>query len=176
MAGSWELIALSEPVVNIVGVGSTLTGDDGVGPAAIEALLRRGVPDGVCLYDAGLAVSDVIGGLDPAAPLVVIDALRTGGEAGCIYKADIEELSLCEGSLSGCLSLHEISVLPALRMEAMTGRAFGDVTVFGVEPQTIQWGATLSPPVTVAMGRLIDAVLEHAEAKLTSAPAGEPAI
>ena len=64
-----ECIGLSERDVNILGVGNPLMGDDGVGPAAIERLGARGVPRGVHLWDAGLAVSDVLGMLDPADPL-----------------------------------------------------------------------------------------------------------
>jgi len=161
---------LSEPAVNIVGVGNTLMGDDGVGPAAIEAIGSRcaGVPAGVCLHDAGLAVSDVLGGLDPADALIVIDALRIGEAPGTVYQAEVDRLSLREGTLSGCLSLHEISVLPALRIEAMTGREFRDVTVFGVEPHVVEWGAGLSPPVADAVDGLVEAVLQYAETKLAS--------
>ncbi len=141
-------------------------GDDGVGVAAIEALQRRGVPSNVELMDAGLAVSDVLGSLDPTDPLIVIDALRTGGEAGTIYKARLEDLSLREGSLSAAISLHELSVLPALRMEAMTGRRFTHVTVFGVEPEQVAWGEGLSPSVEQGLEKLVESILDHVR-KLT---------
>jgi len=154
---------LSEATVNIIGAGSTLMGDDGVGPAAAEALVRRALPRGVRVHDAGLAVSDVLGGLDPDVPLIVIDALRAGGRPGSVYQARLDDLALVEGTLGGCLSLHEISVLPALRIEALTGREFRDVTVFGVEPASADWGRQLSPAVAGAMDALVDAVLKHVE-------------
>ncbi|MBC8373806.1 MAG: hydrogenase maturation protease [Planctomycetes bacterium] len=157
---------MSEASVNIIGVGNTLIGDDGVGPAVAEALDGRALPEGVCVYDAGLGVSDVLGGLDPEIPLIVIDALRAGGRPGSIYKASMDELSLVEGTLSGCLSLHEISVLPALRIEAMTGREFRNVTVFGVEPESAGWGDGLSPAAAAAVESLADAVVEHIETVL----------
>ena len=163
---------MSEPIVNIVGVGNTLMGDDGFGPAAIEAIRRRGKPAGVRLHDAGLAVSDVLGQLDPNDPLIVIDALRGGGEPGTVYKATIDDPSLWGDTLVGRFSLHEVNVAPALRIEAMTGREFADVTVFGVEPQAVGWGAPLSDVVAQALEKLTDAVLAHAGAKLNSATAG----
>jgi len=158
--------------VNIVGVGNVLMGDDGVGPAAAEALNNRALADGVCVYDAGLAVSDILGGLDPQVPLIVIDAMRTGGRPGSVYQARLGDFwhSLVEGTLSGCLSLHEISVLPALRIEAMTGREFKDVTVFGAEPESTNWGDGLSPTAAAAAEMLADAVVEHIETIL--APTG----
>jgi len=164
---------LSEATVNIVGVGNVLMGDDGVGPAAIEALRAGGAWAGVELHDAGLAVSDVLGRLDPADPLIVIDALRAGGRAGDIHTCRLEEMPIAESSFPQCLSLHELSVMPALRIEAMTGRAFGNVTLFGVEPKRIAWGEGLSPPVAGAMDKLIEAVLEHARKSCTFAAAGD---
>ena len=62
------------------------------------------------------------------------------------------------------LSLHELSVVPALRLEALAGRAFSDVTVFGVEPAEVAWGDTLSPAVAGALDGLVEAVLEHTAA------------
>lgn len=159
--------------VNIVGVGGTLMGDDGAGPAVIEALRRRGVPEGVNLYDAGLAVSDVLGQLAPAEPLIVIDAIRAGGEPGSIYKVRLDEMHPEEGSLTQCLSLHELSVVPALRIEALTGRNFTDVTVFGIEPATMAWGEGLSPAADDAVERLAKTILERLGARCACTGAGD---
>ena len=159
--------------MNIVGVGSTLMGDDGVGPAAIEALARRGAPDGAALHDAGLAVSDVLGRLDPQAPLIVIDALRAGGEPGSVYRARLEQLRAPSGPIASALSLHELSVLPALQIEAMTGREFRDVTLFGVEPARVAWGQGLSAAVAAAVHRLVEAVLEYVNERTRHATVGE---
>ncbi len=148
-------------------------GDDGVGPVAIEALQRRRLPEKVRLYDAGLAASDVIGSLHPNDPLIVIDALRGGGEPGSVYETDIEGLAAPAGSPSTGLSLHEISVLPTLQMESMTGRTFRDVTVFGVEPDAVEWGAPISAPVARAIDKLVEAIAAHADAKLACMTPGD---
>jgi len=154
---------LFDATVNIVGVGNTLMGDDGVGPAAVERLAARGVPAHVRLHDAGLAVSDVLGQLDPDDPLIVIDAVRAGGPAGAVYQVDVDALA-GEGLPSAAVSLHELSIVPVLEMEALTGRVFSNVTVFGVEPARVAWGEGLSPAVASALDRLVDAVLDHAKA------------
>jgi len=164
---------LSENVVNIVGVGNVLMGDDGIGPAAVEALAARALPAGAALHDAGLAVSDVLGTLDPQAPLVVIDAVRGGAAPGRLHRLRLEAPWAGGAPLAGAVSLHEISVLPALRIEALTGRAFRDVTVFGVEPGRVAWGEGLSPPVAAAIAPLADAVAELVDAKLACTAAGE---
>ena len=157
---------MSERRVNILGVGNPLMHDDGVGVAAVEELLRRERPEWLHVYDAGLAVTDVVGGLDPADPLIVIDAFRAGGEPGSIYQADLKDLHLAEDTLVGQMSLHEISVAPSLRMESLTGRSFENVTVFGVEPGEVDWGMGLSEAVAAKLETLIDAVLDCARRAL----------
>ena len=151
---------MSDGRVNIVGVGNTLMGDDGVGPAVIAALERRGLPGGVHLYDAGLAVSDVLSTLDPADRLIVVDCLRSAGEPGDICEAALSDIVEQRGS-SGPVSLHEISVLPALRMERLIGREFRDVTIYGVEPERITWGDGLSVQVAEAVDRLAEMLAER---------------
>jgi hydrogenase maturation protease len=152
---------LPDRTVNIIGVGNLLMGDDGVGPAAAERLSARRLPPGVRVLDAGLAVSDVLGTLDPADPLIVIDAVRGGGAAGTVYEVRVDPAA--EGDADGtALSLHELSVLPALRLEAVTGRVFEDVTVLGVEPANVAWGEGLSPDVEEAVGRVVETALVRA--------------
>jgi len=151
---------LSDGRINIVGVGNMLMGDDGVGPAVIAALERRGVPQNVHLYDAGLAVSDVLSALDPADRLVVVDCLRSGGRPGDICEAALSDI-VEQRCSSGPVSLHEISVLPALRMERLIGREFREVIVFGVEPKRIAWGDWLSEEMAEAVDRLAEMLAER---------------
>ena len=140
----------------IVGVGNTLMGDDGVGPAAIAELRRRGVGRRAELIDAGLAFSEVLCDLEPSQPLIVIDAVRGRGRPGTVYQLRLDELAAEAGAP---VSLHEVSVLPALRMEALAGRNFADVTVLGVEPAELAWGEGLSDGMADAMEELIRAVV-----------------
>jgi len=164
---------LSERRVNIVGVGNSLMGDDGVGPAVIERLGRRGTTDGVVLHDAGLAVSDVLGLLDPSDPLIVIDAVRAGGRPGQVHRFRLNVFDLDGEPLAGAVSLHELSVVPALGIEVLTGRIFGDVTVFGVEPGVVAWGEGLSPAVEASMERLVRLVLNDVHRHEACQVAGE---
>jgi len=164
---------LRESAVNIVGVGNVLMGDDGVGVAAVEALARRRLPENVRLHDAGLAVSDVLGRLDPRDELIILDAVRGDGVPGTVYRLWLTAPAFGLRGPGAAFSLHEISVGPALRLEALSGRDFGDTAVFGVEPETIAWGEGLSRRVSAALDRLLDAVLEEVQSR-GHAAAGEP--
>jgi hydrogenase maturation protease len=140
-------------------VGNVLMGDDGIGPAAIEALRQRGAEGCAELIDAGLAFSDVLCTLSPDKPLIVIDAIRGPDAPGGVYRLGPDDLE--EAALAAATSLHEVSVLPALRMEALAGRTFENVTMFGIEPADVDWREGLSECVAAAMDELIDTILEH---------------
>ena len=149
-----------------------LMGDDGVGPAAIEALARREPGSDVRLHDAGLAVSDVLGALCPSDPLIVIDAVRAGGAPGSIYVLHPGDAAPAGERRSGCLSVHELNVTAALETQAIIGREFLDVTVFGVEPAVIAWGDGISPAVAASIEALVEAVLRHVDCRRAGAPSG----
>ena len=163
--------------MNIVGVGNVLMGDDGVGPAAVVAMAARAdLPAAAHLYDAGLAFSDVLGCLECEDMLIVIDAVRAGGQPGTVYQMPLGDLSDDGAEAPAGFSLHEISVMPALRMEALTGRTFAHVTLFGVEPGSVEWGQGISPPVAAALEKLVKAVCQHIRSNQPAAlTAGEPA-
>ena len=149
---------MSERRPAVVGVGNILMGDDGVGPKTIDLLEARGVGEGAELVDAGLAFGEVLCDLDPGTALVVIDAVRGGGGPGSIYRLDPSQIDVTTGSLAQAISLHEVSVLPVLRMEALAGREFKDVTIFGIEPKDVEWSQELSRVVTDAMEELVDVI------------------
>ena len=152
---------MSERLPVIVGVGNVLMGDDGVGPAVVEALRKQGMDTRVELLDAGLAFSEVLCDLDPASPLVIIDAVRGGGEPGAIYKLDPSDLDRDTMTERPAFSLHEVSILPGLQMEALSGREFTDVTIFGVEPGRLAWGEELSKPVSTAVEQLAQIISQY---------------
>ena len=167
-----ENIRLSDSRPAIVGVGNTLMGDDGVGPAAVEAFGRAGLGNEAELIDAGLAFSEVLCDHDPSRPMVIIDAVRGPGEPGSIYKLTPEELDGAKGSLASAISLHEVNVLPALQMSALAGRCFDDVTIFGVQPEKVEWGEGLSPAVRRAVKDLVRTVRQHLEKYAACAASG----
>jgi len=153
-----------------VGVGNLLMGDDGVGPAAIEALRRAGLDTRAELIDAGLAFPEVLCDLAPSRPLVIVDAVRPDGRPGSLFRLTPEDLAAESGGMAPAVSLHEVSILPALRMEALAGRARADVTIFGIECRDVAWGEGLSAPVAAALEKLVGAIRRYLDER-AAAPA-----
>ena len=144
--------------VVILGIGNILLKDEGVGVRTIEHLRRLPLPPFVEVIDGGTATFDLLPILSEAEHLVVIDAVKGGGEPGTIYRLTPEDLLPSE---EAPISVHDLGLLEALRMVEQLGQAPRSVVIFGVEPKEIAWGMELTPEVQGAIPRVIEAVLEE---------------
>jgi hydrogenase maturation protease len=78
--------------VLVAGVGNVLRGDDGFGPAVVQALeADGGLPDGVRIVEVGIGgiglVHELMDGYDA---LVIVDAVDRGGTPGSLYVLEPE--------------------------------------------------------------------------------------
>ena len=135
----------------IVGCGNLLRGDDAVGPVLVRRLLELGLPPGVGVADAGTSGMDVAFRMRGVEMVILVDAARTGAEAGTIYSVPgsiVEQLPPLTG-----INLHAFRWDHAL--------AFGrwllkdeyprSVQVYLIEGADFTIGAPLSPPVAARM-------------------------
>jgi hydrogenase maturation protease len=138
----------------IIGCGSLLRGDDGVGPILIRQLWELGLPEGMRVADGGTAGMDVAFKMRGADHVIIVDAARTGAAPGTIFEvpgAELENLPPLEG-----INLHAFRWDHAL--------AFGrwllkheyprNITVYLIEGEDFSHGAMLTPAVRAAMERL----------------------
>ena len=93
-----------------------------------------------------------------------------GDEGLRYYRLRPADLEIEGNSMSSVMSMHEVSVLPALRMEALAGRKFADVTIFGVQPETVAWTEHLSPSVAEGLEKLVQAVARYLDELVASKP------
>lgn len=138
------------PRILVAGLGNLLLKDDGVGVHAVRAL-QHGVPRGVRAVEVGTAVLDALHLVEWADRILAIDAMAAGGDPGTIYRFGIEDVAEAEVKAS----LHEVDLLAALRF--LTSGHRPEITVLGVEPETIEAGLDLSPSVHAALPRLVAA-------------------
>ncbi|MBN2498217.1 MAG: HyaD/HybD family hydrogenase maturation endopeptidase [Deltaproteobacteria bacterium] len=140
--------------VLILGVGNLLLADEGVGVHALRALRACALPAGVELVDAGTNALDFLDEMLAAERIVIVDALRADGSPGTIYRVSPDELS---ADPDRPLSVHQVGVLEALGMARQLG-ARAEVTIIGVEPETIDWGMELSPAIAARLAQVLDAL------------------
>ena len=142
----------------VIGIGNPLRGDDGVGPAVVEALKRRGLPEGVEAVDGGQAGLGLVGLMEGADRGGLVDAAGMGAEPGG-FRAFGPGEGLMAGEALGC-GVHGARVGVALRMAEALGCLPPDVKVVGVQPRQMGWGVGLSREVSQALPRVVRAVLE----------------
>jgi len=136
----------------ILGIGNELLADEGVGVHAARSLAAAPLPDQIKVIEVGTAILDALPVLEQADRLIILDAMQNGNAPGTVYKIPLEQ---CSGAAT-IASMHGFDIF---RVMALAGRtAPPPVTVFGVEPQLIDWSLELSPPVAEALPFLLEAV------------------
>lgn len=134
----------------VLGMGSVLMRDDGVGPSALAALAARyELPAEVELLDIGTPGPELahrIGGYDS---LIVFDALRIEAPPGTVRCLTREEI-LAAPLLNPRLSPHDPGLREALLSADFFGEAPPRVLLVGIVPKDIQLGTDLSAEVADA--------------------------
>ena len=146
-------------MVRIIGVGNPLMGDDGVGIALVERLARRELPPGVEVVDGGTGGVTLLGLMEGAAGVVLVDAADMGCPGGTVVRLAGEDAALSERPSP--LSLHQAGVAGALAL----GRELGilpRLVLFLVQGERVAPGQGLSPRVAAALDALADRVTAEA--------------
>jgi hydrogenase maturation protease len=143
-----------KPRILIAGLGNLLLQDDGVGVHAVREL-RRDPPPGVLVAEVGTQVLSALHLLQWADKILALDAMQTGGEPGTVYAFGTGDVD--RGGIQ--TSLHELNLLSAL--DFLKGKAKPEIVIFGVEPQKIDYGLDLTPPVAAALPELTAAARDQ---------------
>jgi hydrogenase maturation protease len=150
------------PGVVVAGLGSEFRHDDGAG-SLVAAQVATAVGQ-ACDVGPLSDPLDLLGLWDKATLAVVIDAVRTGGEPGSIFRVDISpgpDPGPFDGrrEAHGPTSTHGIGLGGVLRLAHATGRAPSRVVVVGIEGQDFSRGEGLSDPVKRALPGAVDLVI-----------------
>lgn len=146
---------MTDRKILILGIGNLILRDEGVGVHAVRELEKRDLPAHVEVIDGGTYLMDLLSVIQEAERIIVIDALKGGGEPGTIYRIFPDDLMA--GS-EQTLSLHQVGLLEVLGIVRQLG---GDphVVIIGVEPKEISWGMELTPEVEGELPKVIETVM-----------------
>ena len=140
----------------ILGVGNLLLGDEGVGIHALRALARRELPPHVDLLDGGTPGFDLLHLIQGYEKVLIVDAVDAGQEPGAVLRFALEDVSSASAGLA--LSLHQTEVLEVLQLGRYLGRALPPIVLYGIQPQTMNWGTELSDTVLDSLDALLEAI------------------
>lgn len=130
--------------VLVLGLGNELLTDDGVGVHAVRLLQKKcSIPD-ISFIEVGTAILHVQHLLEKAEYVIAIDAVQAGDQPGAVCYFDIDQAQLNRPA-----SLHDLGICGLLNMMPKSSRP--EVTVLGIEPQIIDYGMELSPPVQASL-------------------------
>jgi hydrogenase maturation protease len=150
--------------VAVIGVGNVLYGDDGVGVHAARRLGEEGLPAGTAAYDMGTALMDLPSEVCGCERLVIVDAVRFGGEPGSVYRIEMDQVD--EEEAPPPASLHDLGVRQMLSMARLSGMELGPAVLVGVEAVEVSLQERLSQAVRGALPRVLEAVRKEVEAVL----------
>lgn len=139
----------------VLGMGNILLKDDGVGVRVAEELQKRELPAGVTVLDIGTGILRMLPELVKAQRLVVVDAMRGGGEPGSIYYYEGTETKTAARR-----SVHDIQFDEVLAHLKLMGRQ-PEVEYYGVEPSEIDFSQELSQEVASCIPRLSNYLMDR---------------
>ncbi|MEH7299851.1 HyaD/HybD family hydrogenase maturation endopeptidase [Neobacillus drentensis] len=148
-----------ESKITILGIGNTLFSDEGVGihllPLLEEALkevdqveIIEGLTDGMRL----------LGPVEEAENLIIIDAINAGKEGGTIISLVGEEIPAYFGIK---MSIHQLGFQEVLLAAKMRDRYPKQVVMFGMQPTSLELGVELTETNRQKLGELANAVIEQ---------------
>ncbi len=146
---------MSESRVNtvVVGLGSPLMGDDGLGLVALERLRAEFLPDPSLEWvDGGTAGLALLPVLESARRVLLLDAIDSGSAPGTRIEIDGHDLPR---RLAAKLSPHQVDVAELLALSALRATEPSVLIAFGLQPECVEFGVGLSAPVSAALDGLV---------------------
>jgi hydrogenase maturation protease len=141
----------------VIGVGSPLMGDDGLGLVALEVLREQWeFSPYVELLDGGTWGMNLLPFIESARRVLIIDAVHAGSDAGefiRLEKADIPRFFAMK------LSPHQIDLKEVLALAELRGNLPQQTVVLGLEPDVVEMSATLSQTVADRIPGLVEEIV-----------------
>lgn len=144
--------------VLIMGVGNILLSDEGVGVRVVEALRDIKLSDNIEVLDVGTGALDIIDIIANREKVIIIDAVKGGGEPGAVYRFTPKDIAI-QSPIP--MSVHQFDIPGTLNIAALAGCLPHQVVIFGIEPKRVGWGLEISPEVAAVIPKVIKLVLSE---------------
>jgi len=150
------------PRWTIIGLGSPLMGDDGLGIVALERL--RGTMElaaGAELVDGGTWGMSLLPDIESATHLLFIDAINTGVAPGTVITLERDEIPRY---LSMKISPHQVDLRDVLAVAELRGTLPLKTIAVGLQPERVEMSVGLSPTLEHRLDDLMATVVDQLEA------------
>ena len=147
----------------ILGVGNLLLSDEGVGVHVAQRMMKMDWPPEVQVVEGGTDGFGLVNFITGADRMILIDAVKGGGQPGSIYRFEIEDCPPYPDIFK--TSVHQISILEVINLSGLVGST-PHTTIIGIEPASVEMGMELSPSVEAKLPKLIHMIQTEVEASL----------
>ena len=144
----------------IIGLGNRLLGDEGAGLHVIDRLSQIPIPSYVDVVDCGCDLLSLASYANKPQKIIVVDAIRAGGSPGRIYRFDYAELGAAQSQMHSAHQLKTLEVLELLK-HVYPDLCNCQITLIGLEPQTIGLSTDLSKEVRDSLADITRLVLKE---------------
>lgn len=152
------MLSETSSVTLVLGLGNLVHSDDGLGVHAVLRLREDPrVPSDVVLMDGGTQGLALLPHISAYQRLLVIDAIDVGEAPGTIIRLEGDALR----HLPGKASVHQLGFADLLVALELLGESPEEIVLLGVQPQSTEWSAELTPAVEHALAPLFDAALDQ---------------
>ena len=139
----------------IVGLGDRLRGDDGLGCFVIRNLKKRNLPKNVDIEDFGSGVFSLINKFKEYDKIIVVDAIKSGGKPGEIYKLELNEIENKK-----ITNLHEVKIDKIILISQSLGIK-SKIIFIGCEPKNLDYKIGLSKEVRDSIPYIINLIIDY---------------
>jgi hydrogenase maturation protease len=156
----------------VLGAGSPLMGDDGLGVEVVAGLAERFVEEpGLHFLDGGIWGMQLLPQIEDAERLLVVDVIRGGAEPGTLIRMERDEIPRY---LRSKISPHQIDLGEVFAVAELRGTFPAVAVALGIEPERVEAYEPISEVVRATVPQLVEAIVEQLDQwghELVPAPA-----
>ncbi|NOX62060.1 MAG: HyaD/HybD family hydrogenase maturation endopeptidase [Chloroflexi bacterium] len=143
----------------LLGLGNILLQDEGLGVRALERLLELyRLPENILAIDGGVMGLDLLHYLEGVEKLLILDAVQMGKPPGTLVRLEGDE---APAALAVKMSMHQVGLQELLAVSQFRGTLPPELVLWGMEPQSMSPGLTLSETVQSNLDALVAAAVQE---------------
>ena len=141
----------------VIGVGSILKGDDGIGPRVIDELEKVSLPDNITLERGDLSGMDLIKFFPEFERVIIVDAADMKEPPGSIRVFTFSQIE--KATFSDSFSTHGMALLETLTLSQELGIK-SEITIVGIQPESASFNLKLSDLIESKIPAIIKRIRE----------------
>lgn len=147
---------MTDGITLVLGAGSPLMGDDGLGVEVVETLSKRWIEGPTLQFlDGGVWGMRLLPHIEEADRMIVVDAVKAGRTPGTFVRLEREEIPRY---LRNKISPHQIDLSEVFAVAELRGTFPPEAVALGIEPEQIEAYEPISESVRNAVPELMEAV------------------